>query len=162
MCEFSAYVAFNKQRDKRRSTKRRKQTSAECHCWRSQLKSSLPRKDRIWKLERLFKHNCTVCIRGQQASETWICFFAGMSGTLLHFNKWCAQTILWYRHGTTVRIPISGRNFLWEMRAKQITIFIPYLSNVKFVADPFVSRNTRICKFPSFDRKTVVCGSELG
>ena len=46
MCDFMAYVAFNKVTYK---TWKGEKNFAECYCWRLQFKSSLPRKDWVWK-----------------------------------------------------------------------------------------------------------------
>ena len=52
MCDFMAYVAFNKVTYK---TWKGEKNFAECYCWRLQFKSSLPRR---LSLEKMFIYVC--------------------------------------------------------------------------------------------------------
>ena len=66
LCEFSAYVAFNKPTNGQTDIKHKMEYKhwAECHCWRWQLKSVLPRKDRVCLVISLsiFIYLCIICL----------------------------------------------------------------------------------------------------
>ena len=60
MCKFSAYVALNKATNgqtyiKHERGREKKLNLDERHCWKSWLKSSLPRKDRVWKKKKCLR-----------------------------------------------------------------------------------------------------------